>query len=64
MVLIESLKITEQVATNCEMLMDSGHRIYYVAPLKYSTIPKDIEQCDNLNIIHRKASSSGKSILI
>uniref|UniRef100_A0A915CQC3 Uncharacterized protein n=1 Tax=Ditylenchus dipsaci TaxID=166011 RepID=A0A915CQC3_9BILA len=60
MVLIESLKITgQQAATNCNLSMDSGRRICYVAPRKYSALlSSDSENIDTGLGLTRKLSGS------
>lgn len=62
MVLIESLKVTgEEAATNCESAMDSGRRIYYVAPRKYSALlSADSENIDiGLGVTRKLSGSNG-----
>lgn len=57
MVLIESLKGVEESATNCEVPMDSGRKIFYVAPRKYSAMLSDSSDTENFGV-QRKLSGS------
>ncbi|KAI1721116.1 lysine methyltransferase domain-containing protein [Ditylenchus destructor] len=66
MVLIESMKMSQEAATNCEMPMDSGRRIHYVAPRKYSQLltgKQEGDSCDFLMPanVQRKLSTNGSS---
>lgn len=58
MVLIESLKVGQEPATNCEVPMDSGRKIYYVAPRKYSGIFSNDNSDTEVLGVQRKLSGS------
>lgn len=61
MVVIESIKCSEEAPVNCEIMMDSGNRIFYVAPYKYSSLEREVVKCDG--VLQRKNSGNGNFIV-